>query len=175
MKKRFQWLPVLLTAIFLSTFSVSAEAASITDGLPLTALPMDGRESAYRILTSFSKEETIVAFDASEEMGIVLVTSFDSSEKHVRYMDPDGSVIACYAVEGTGEIGVAWDGSEICLFFTRGHVIEIIDGSGCLKGRFSLERINYETDKAWEALAHREKKETAAFIINRIRIRVRSP
>ena len=150
---------VLLVIVLLSTFSISAHAASITDDLPLLSLSLDGRENAYSKTESVSENELINAFDASDEMGILLVTSFEmSSEKHLWYMDKYGDVIAVFTFESPGYVGVAWDGSDICLFFERGDIIEKIDCNGRLKARYSLASDTYTTDKTWKRLAYRTEK-----------------
>ena len=162
MKKAVVFIQVLLTVIILSTFSVYADAASITDGLPLSALPLDEGNHSYRKSLSLPEGEFIVSFDVSEEMGILLVTRSENiSEYHLSYLDKCGDVIAVYTFESSGTAGVAWDGADICLLFTRGHVIEKSDCGGNLKARYSLARIDYKTDKEWEALAHRKEKEVS--------------
>ena len=161
MKKVFVFIQTLLIVIFLSIFTDPIHATSITDSLPLSALTTDGRENAYRKESSVFNGEIIVAFDASEEIGILLITrSGMSEEKHLRYLDKNGNTIAVFSFDSPGDTGVAWDGTDICVFFTRGHVIEKVDCSGRLKERYMLTSNNYQTEKDWEALANRKEKET---------------
>lgn len=149
----------LLTIFLFFCLSMSIRAASITDGLPLSPLPQDGHNSVLRKLSSLPEGETIIAFDVSEQMGILLITRADATnEKHLRILDTDGGVIAAYSFDCAGSVGVAWDGSDICLFFTRGHIIELIDRNGYIKERFELTNSSYEIDKSWNLLAHRKEK-----------------
>lgn len=160
---KFLFFRAFLIVTLLSVITVSVDATSITNGLPLSALPMDGRENAYRNESAHPEGEIIIAFDASDEMGVLLITrTAMSEEKHLRYLDKDGKAIAVFSFESPGDTGVAWDGSDICVFFTRGRVIEIIDCSGSLKARYAVTSTQYEADKAWSALSHRKERETDA-------------
>ena len=150
---------IFLTVSILALLSTAACAASILDGLPLELRPIEGRENKFRKISSIPENEVISSFDASEETGILLVTSSHmTDEYHLWHMDKDGTPIAVYAFQCLGDAGVAWDGADICVFFTRGGSIMKVDCSGILKECWSLAENNYETGKMWQTLAHRTEK-----------------
>ena len=150
---------IFLTVSILVLLSTAACAASILDGLPIEPRPMGGLENAFRKLSSVPENEVIRSFDASEETGILLVTSSHMTyEHHLWHMNAGGTPIAVYAFECAGDVGVAWDGADICVFFTRGGSIMKVDCSGTLKECWRLAKNNYETGKTWQTLAHRTEK-----------------
>ena len=153
----------ILWEVLLLAFSPVAQAASITDNLPLSVLSADRQESIWNNCR-FEKAkidprgEIIVSFDVSEEMGILLLTRRDYPTYHLWHMNLDGSVINIFQFENPGEGGVAWDSSDICLFVTRGDIVIKVGCDGTLKEIAKLNDINQKTVKAWDALSFRQIK-----------------
>lgn len=150
---------LLLIAVLLAPIILPVSAESILDSLPLSPQSIDGRKNAYQKVTSVSDGEKIVAFDVSEEMGILLITSKSlSSECHLRHMDASGNLISVFSFICTGTVGVAWDDEDICVFFSRGNMIDRLDCDGTLKESMTLLHHSYETSEKWDAMAHHKEK-----------------
>ena len=163
---------LFLIATALSLLSSPVAAASITDELPVSKITGDEKERILRNI-SFRKSETIpngktiTSFDVSEQWGLLLV----SDEGYLFHMDFDGSIISVYQFNNNaaGSVGVSWDASDICLFFTKGDIIFKTDYSGNEKEVFRLDYLDYHTQKKWNALAFREEKtvETGKFTLRK--------
>lgn len=134
--------------------------ASIEEALPLTPVPYDEEAELFQrfSMTNDSyvgKEDAIVSFDFSEQMGLVLLTS----EKRLLFMDHNGTVDHALSFDWPGLVGIAWEVEDVCLFCTRGDIILKISPDGTLKGMYTLNHLDYETQKQWESFAFRMKKE----------------
>ena len=155
----------IVCVFFFELIDLGLERRLLALGLPALDIredlhePQNERDDTLQKLSSVPEGETILAFDVSEQMGILLITRTETTnEKHICILNLDGDWIAAYSFDCAVSVGVAWEGSDICLFFTRGHVIEIINLEGRVKERFGLTKSSYEIDKLWNQLAHREEK-----------------
>ncbi len=154
-------LQLFIIATTLLLLSPSAVAASITDDLPASNITGEEEERILRNI-SFHKianipnGKTITSFDASEQWGLLLV----SKEGYLFHMDFDGSIISVYQFNNVsaGPVGVAWDSSDICLFFTKSDIILKADCYGFEKEILRLNNQKYQTQKKWNSLAFREEK-----------------
>ena len=100
---------IFLTVSILALLSTAACAASILDGLPLELRPIEGRENKFRKISSIPENEVISSFDASEETGILLVTSSHmTDEYHLWHMDKDGTPMLNIACRSDNLSAVKW-------------------------------------------------------------------
>lgn len=160
----------LLLMLLLTTFSAYVVAlssdyafASVEEVLPLTPVPDDEIAELFQRFSvkddSYTdKEEAIVSFDVSEQMGLVLLTS----EKRLLFMNQNGAVDHALSFDWHGLVGIMWEDENICLFCTRGDVVLKISPDGTLKEMYTLNYLDYDTQKQWESLAFRIQKETNA-------------
>ena len=144
---------------FLSFVPLPYRASSILDDLPSTEMTMDEQNALWERF-SFQKATNspvggmISAFDVSEEMGILLLTS----ENYLLHVSRNGSVLAVYHFDCAGSAGVAWDSSDICLFITRGNIVIKMNCDGELIEILRLSHFDYTTQKEWDELAFRQEK-----------------
>lgn len=167
MKKITSTILALLLLATATPFSsaLSAEPSTITEGLPLLQIALGVQNDlwnnfAFQKTASSIKGETITSFDVSDQMGILVITSGN----HLLHMDQSGRTIGVFHFDCAGTVGVAWDSSDICLFFTRGHILAKVNCDGELIEISKLSQLNYMTQKKWNALAFRSKKEIGSRI-----------
>ncbi len=153
---------ILFFSFYMVVFNIvspqSSSAALIADELSLTEIDQEEQNELWKRFsfqkTEFTRTgEAIQSFDASETMGVLLLTTGN----YLLHLDQEGNIVESFHFEEPGTAGVAWDSSDICLFITRGSLVMKLSSQGELKEIKRMAILDYDMQKKWNSLAFRKE------------------